>query len=238
MNREQAFPNVVESRAKRETPKSVRPCDVTGQEECLHHLSDASGYPSLFLNPLMKRSRPVKIRAAALVLLLLLGVTFTIVHHPSESPGSLPDREKEYLQWSRWFGTDRFPPVETDQSLPGNEDKNPPSRASFSREEFAEGVARHTTGPAMDWIAVASSSRFADVYRQKILEAFQGEAPDEMMESKIDAAIRSLSVARSLTLVFDTSFETSSGSPFLTAGLRIEDLTANVISMVKTEDLP
>jgi hypothetical protein len=191
----------------------------------------------------MKRSGPVKKRAPGLVLLLLLAGTITILHfYSSESPGTSPNRKKEYLQWSPWWtpwsGTDLFPPVETDHSLPGSEDKNPPSRVSFSPGEFTEGVAPHKTDPAKNLIAAASSSRFAVVDRQKVLEAFHGEVLDDRMKSKIDAAIRSLAVARSLTLVFDSSFETSSESPFLTAGARIKDLTADVISMVKAEDLP
>lgn len=90
----------------------------------------------------------------------------------------------------------------------------------------------------MDLIAAASSSRFAVVDRQKVIEAFHSEAINEKLESKIDDTIRSLAIAKSLTLVFDSSFETSSGSPFLTTGARIEDLTADVISMAKAEDLP
>jgi len=191
----------------------------------------------------MKTSDPVKIRSAGLVLLIILAGMITIHHHPSsESPGSSPDRKKANLRWFPWWtpwsGTDLFPPVEPCHSLTGSGDKNSSSRVSFSREEFAEGVALHTTDPAMDLIAVASSSRFAVVDRQKVLEAFHSEAINEKMESKIDDAIRALSLEKSLTLVFDSSFETSSGSTFLTAGARIEDLTADAISMVKAEDLP
>ena len=144
----------------------------------------------------------------------MVPVVVTMVRHGSISScgnRSFPNRERGY----------KYPPL-----------------ASFSPGEFTEGVAPHKTDPAMDLIAVTSSSRFAVVDRQKVLEAFHGEVLDDRVKSKIDAAIHSLAVARSLTLVFDSSFETSSESPFLTAGARIKDLTADVISMVKAEDLP